>query len=75
MNKYTFKKWHQGILKAYACANRSTQREYFEKEDTTSPTALNESVLITVIIEAKQKRDVMTVDVLNTFIQTDLPIN
>ena len=62
-----------GTVKARACANGSTQRSYTNKEETASPTAATESILITGVIEAKQKRDVITLDIPNAFVQTPLP--
>ena len=61
-----------GRVKARACANGSTQREYMERDEAASPTAMTESILITAVIDAKQNRDVMTADIPNTFVQTDV---
>ena len=61
---------HDGTVKARTCANGSTQREYMERDDAASPTAMTESILITATIEAKQNRDVMTADIPNAFVQT-----
>jgi hypothetical protein len=61
-----------GRIKARTCANGSTQQEYTDREETTSPTAMTESYLITAVINAKQGRDVMTADIPNTFVQTDI---
>ena len=60
-------------IKARTCANGSTQREYTLKEEATSPTAATESIIITGVVEAKQNRDVMTLDVPNVFVQTSIP--
>jgi hypothetical protein len=60
-------------VKARTCANGSTQREYIEREDASSPTAATETILITGVIEAKQRRDIMTNDVPNAFVQTPVP--
>ena len=60
-------------IKARMCANGSTQREYMERDDSSSPTVICESILITAGIEAKQKKDVMTCDIPNAFVQTDIP--
>ena len=62
-----------GRVKARACANGSTQRDYIPREDAASPTASTDSVLITGVIEAKQQRDVMTLDIPNAFVQTPIP--
>ena len=60
-------------VKARMCANGSTQREYMEHDDASSPTVMCESILITAGIDAKQHRDVMTCDIPNAFVQTDIP--
>lgn len=61
-----------GEIKARTCADGSTQRGYISKEESTSPTAATDSVLVTGTIDAKQERDVMTLDVPNAFIQTPI---
>jgi hypothetical protein len=43
-----------------------------EHDDAASPTAMTESILITATIDAKQKRDVMTADIPNAFVQTNV---
>jgi hypothetical protein len=55
-----------------ACANGSTQREYTNRDEAASPTAMTESILLTATIDAKQRRDVMTADIPNAFVQTDI---
>ena len=59
-----------GTVKARHCANGSTQRAYMDREETSSPTVSTESVLLTAVIEAEERRDVATLDVPNAFIQT-----
>jgi len=54
------------------CANRSTQREYVLRDEVASPTVISESVFITAVIDAKQKRYLMTCDIPNAFIQTEI---
>ena len=61
-----------GRVKARTCANGSTQRDYIQCEDAASPTASTDSVLITGVIEAKQRRDIMTLDIPNAFVQTPI---
>lgn len=61
-----------GRIKARACANGSTQREYIDRDDAASPTAATDSILITGTIDAKQGRDVMTADIPNAFVQTNI---
>ena len=48
-----------GTIKARACANGSTQRSYIERDKAASPTVSKEALMITSVIEAKQKRDVV----------------
>jgi hypothetical protein len=61
-----------GKVKRHTSAKRSTQRGYINKEDAVSPTVATESIAITATINAKHGHDVMTIDVPNAFIQTDL---
>eukprot|EP00957_Ditylum_brightwellii_P084492 6425192-Ditylum_brightwellii.AAC.2 len=58
---------------ARACANGSTQRSYILGEEAASPTAATESVLITGVIETKQQKEIITLDVPNAFVQTPMP--
>ena len=61
-----------GTIKARHCANGSTQRDYMSREDVSSPTVSTEALFLTAIIDAEEGRDVMTCDIPNAFIQTDL---
>ena len=61
-----------GRVKARFCANGSTQREYTDRDESASPTVMTESIFITSTIDAKQNRDVMTCDIPNAFVQTDI---
>ena len=60
-----------GRIKARHCSNGSIQRNWFTKEDATSPTAHQESVVITAAIDAMEGREVAIADIPNAFIQTD----
>ena len=62
-------------IKAQTCANGSRQRPYTPKEEAASLTAATEAILITGVIDAKQKQDIMTLDVPNAFVQTDVQLN
>ena len=42
------------------------------KEDTTSPTVTTEGLLLSCMIDAKERRDVATADIPGAFMQTDL---
>ena len=48
-------------------------REWLSREDSASPTVMLESIMLTLAFDAKEKRDVMTADVPNAFIQTEIP--
>ena len=62
-----------GDIKGRAVYNGKPTREWLSKEDTTSPTASLEGVYITAVIDAKERRDVMCLDVPNAFIQAEIP--
>ena len=61
------------LVKARTVVNGSTQRPYTPKEEVASPTAATDSIFVTATVEAKQNRDVMTLDIPNAFVQTDVP--
>ena len=61
-----------GTIKARACANGSSQRKFIMKEEAASPTVTTEGLLTTCIIDAKQNRDIVTLDKPNAFVQTPL---
>ena len=46
------------------------QRNHIDKTDATSPTAAQESVLLTATIDAKEGIDVAIVDIPNSFVTT-----
>ena len=60
-------------MKARTCADGSSQRAYVYKEEAASPTAATESIMLTGVIDAKQGRDVITLDIPNAFVQTSIP--
>ena len=53
--------------------NGKPTREWLSREDSASPTAALESIMLTAIVDAKEGRDVMTADIPNAFIQMDIP--
>ena len=62
-----------GTVKARGYANGSMQRFYIPKEEVTSLIVEKDSALITGVIEAKQKRDVIIIDISNGFVQISVP--
>jgi Reverse transcriptase (RNA-dependent DNA polymerase) len=61
-----------GRINARTCANGSLQQNYIDKKETTSPTALTEAVMVKAAIEADENRDIMTVDIPNAFVHTEI---
>jgi Reverse transcriptase (RNA-dependent DNA polymerase) len=53
--------------------NGKPTREWLSRDDAASPTAATESILITGVVDAREKRDIMTNDVPNAFIQATMP--
>ena len=59
-------------VKARFVANGSSQSEYMGRAQSASPTVMTESIMITSVIDAKQKRDVMACDIPNAFVQMEM---
>eukprot|EP00957_Ditylum_brightwellii_P151380 11527315-Ditylum_brightwellii.AAC.1 len=66
-------KKRDGSIKARTCANGITQRSFISCNEATSPMAATDAVLLTGVIKAKEKRDVITMNTSNAFVQTDIP--
>ena len=62
-------------IKAIIFANGSTQRAYIFCEEATSLIAVSEDITTTVVIDAKHNRDVMTLDIQNEFVQTEIALD
>ena len=65
------KEKRSGKIKGRGCADGRKQRSLYSREESTSPTVALESVLLTATIEAKEGRDVATVDIPGAFMQAD----
>ena len=50
--------------------NGKPTREWLSREDTSSPTVSQEGLHLTIAIDAKEGRDIMSADIPNAFIQT-----
>ena len=61
-----------GTVKARQCANGKPQRQWMNKEESSSPTVSTESTFLTGVIEAEERRDIATCDIPNAFIQTEM---
>ena len=64
------KEKRSGKVKGRLCVNRAPQRVYISKEDASSPTVENESVFITSVISANEKRFVRCYNVPIAFLHT-----
>jgi hypothetical protein len=61
-----------GRIKARGCADGRRQRLYKTKEETSSPTVTTEAVFLTSVIEAQERRRVMTIDIPGAFMHVDI---
>ena len=59
-----------GIDKVRLVINGHPQRDHVTKEEASSLTAFTESIILTSIVDAKERRDVATVNIPNAFAQT-----
>ena len=59
-----------GEIKARKVLGGNVQCNYISKDEASSPTVYTESVIMTAVIDAKERWDVSTVDIPNTFCQT-----
>ena len=62
-----------GKIKGRMVFDGRKTREWITKEDSASPTATLEGIMLTLTIDAKENRDIMSADVPNAFIQTEMP--
>jgi hypothetical protein len=60
-------------IKGRMVANGKPTRVHHTREEATSPTASLEGIFLTAAIDAKEKRDVMSTDIPNAFIQANIP--
>ena len=61
-----------GTIKARGCADGRKQRLYKTKAETSSPAVRTESLLLSCVIDAKERRKVITCDVPGAFMQVDI---
>ncbi len=66
------KKKRCGRIKGRGCADGRKQRLYTAKEDASSPTVAIESVMLSCVIDAMERRDVATVDIPGAFMHADM---
>lgn len=61
-----------GRIKGRGCADGRKQRLYKSKEETSSPTMTIEALFLTCIVDAMERRCVVTCDIPGAFMQTDI---
>ena len=66
------KEKRDGTIKTRACADGRKQRRYIPKEDVTSPTIQLESLIMSLIIDAKEGRDVAIADVVGAYLKANM---
>ena len=62
-----------GTFKAQVYANSSIQIKFILKQDAASLTVTTEVLLTTCVVDAKQNRVIITLDIPNAFVETLLP--
>ena len=62
-----------GDVKGRLVYNGKGTRSWVSREDKSSPTVLNESLMLTCAVDAYEMRDVMTLDIPNAYIQAEVP--
>ncbi|CAJ1938132.1 unnamed protein product [Cylindrotheca closterium] len=66
---------HTGEIKGRCVYKGDGTREWLSQEHTSSPTAALEAIMITCVIDAYEGRDMMSLDIPNAFIQTQMPMD
>jgi hypothetical protein len=61
-----------GRLRGRTCADGRKQRKYILPEDATSPTVSTEALLMTCVIDARERRHVVTADVPGAFLHAKM---
>jgi hypothetical protein len=65
------KEKRNGDVKAQSCANESVQRDHVAKEEEALPKVGLESVFATTAIDARENREVVTIDIPSTFLHAN----
>ena len=61
-----------GTIKGRTCADGRKQRDLYDKSQTTSPTVSSDALFLTIMIDAKEGRDVATADVAGAYLNADM---
>ena len=74
LDAHTFLKEKRcGRLRARTVADGRPQRAYVPREEANSPTVGHESLMGTLLVDAKEDRDVAIFDVPSAYLQADMP--
>jgi hypothetical protein len=66
------KKKRCGKIKGQGCADGRKQCVYIAKEEASSPTVSIEALMMSCVVDAKEKRDVATANIPGAFMQADM---
>ena len=61
-----------GTIKGRGCADGRSQRGHLTKEETSSPTVATESLILTCVIDAIERRDVAPCHIPGAFMPSDM---
>lgn len=59
-------------MKGRTVADGRPQRSLYEKWETSSPTVSTEALILSVIVDAHEKRDVATADIAGAYLKADM---
>ena len=66
------KRKRDGKLKGRTVADGSVQRSLYDKSETTSPTVATDALLLSILIDAHEGRDVATADVAGAYLKAHM---
>jgi hypothetical protein len=61
-----------GKLKGRTCADGRAQKNLYTKEETTSPTVSTDALMLSLMIDSLEQRDVATADVVGAYLLADM---
>ena len=62
-----------GKIKGRTVADGRPQRRYISREEATSPTISQEALMLSLMIDAKEKRNVSIFDIPGAYLHADMP--
>ena len=66
------KEKRDGRLKGRTVADGRTQRTLYDKSETASPTVSTDALMLSIIVDAHEGRDVATADVTGAYLKADM---